>query len=55
MKKITNLIVAFVFALSIAIAVINTAAIQKQVNPDNTFATIVGPCPPSPNGNKRPR
>ena len=47
MKKLTSLFIAIVFAATIALAVINTAAsTAKQAN-DNSYATIC-PIPPPP-------
>ena len=46
MKKITSLIVALIFTISIGLAVINSANSVSQSSGQN-YATIAGP-PPSP-------
>jgi len=47
MKKITSLIVALIFTVSIALAVINSAK-SAGSSSVQTYATIAGPPPPAP-------
>lgn len=55
MKKFTKFVVAAAFTLSLALAVINTAMIQVDMNDESTFATIqqhmpkIPPKPPKDN------
>jgi len=54
MKKIVNFILAIVFTLSIALAVINSAAANKSMDAKSAYATIC-PIPPpmSPSENRK--
>ncbi len=45
MRKIASLIVAITFALSIVLAVVNTAATNKSSNSKNAYTAII-PVPP---------
>lgn len=48
MKKITSLIVALVFTISIALAVVNSAVSTQNNDSGNVYALIQGPPPPPP-------
>lgn len=50
MKKITSLIVALIFTVSIGLAVINSAKSNNSSNVQS-YATIAGPPPPPPQKN----
>jgi len=47
MKKITSLIVALIFTISIGLAVINSAK-STDSNNVQSYATVAGPPPPAP-------
>ena len=52
MMKIATLIIAITFTLSIALAVINTAATNNSVDAKNSYAAIC-PLPPPPKPSER--